>query len=53
VTCPVYEPEQAGGFFWIAKNEVAIFDLNPGSKVIYKYPDMKITFKDGKVADVE
>jgi hypothetical protein len=28
-----------------------IIDL--GSKVIYVYPDLKITFRDGKVADVE
>ncbi len=30
---------------------LAVIDL--GSKKIYKYKDMKITFKDGKVADVE
>ena len=27
--------------------------INLGSKQIYKYKDMKITFKDGKVSDVE
>jgi hypothetical protein len=30
---------------------VTVIDL--GSKKIYKYKDMKVTFKDGKVADVE
>jgi hypothetical protein len=30
---------------------LTVIDL--GSKKIYKYKDMKITFKDGKVSDVE
>ena len=28
-------------------------EVNLGSKVIYVYPDMKITFKNGKVSDVQ
>jgi hypothetical protein len=30
---------------------VTVIDL--GSKKIYKYKDMKVTFKDGKVSDVD
>ena len=30
---------------------ITVIDLGP--KKVYKYKDMKITFKDGKVSDVE
>jgi hypothetical protein len=32
-------------------NPLTVIDLGP--KKIYKYKDMKITFKDGKVSDVD